>query len=459
MQFPKFSFVAVAALFLVLPCAEGQSSGPDNGAQLSKALQTIQKLADQLATQDQRIRQLEAERGGQGSVNTPVDFALAVYTPVPPAPRPAEPAAPPAAIDPVPPETRAQPADGSTIASDPHDHMVQLPGGGPALKIRGFFDFNFGLGTDANALIFPLPQTSRSTFQAGELDLFLSSKLSQHWSFVSEIILGSDITNTWGLDIERYQLTYRPSPYFEISGGRYHTAIGYYNTAFHHGNWFATATGRPFMYFFEDSGGLLPVHGVGLTTTGLVPGTGSLGLHWIAEVANGRSSDPAAAPVQNFSSDRTSKALNFATYVKPAWAPGLQVGGSFMENRLYPFGNRVNQHVSSAYAVYNNVGWEIMVESVLLTNQLQGGREYRTPLSYGQVSHKFGIYRPYFRYQYVRSPEGDPVNVYTGRYMGPSVGIRADVSDYAAIKLQYNRLNQAGLPAANGLLSQIAFTF
>jgi hypothetical protein len=130
---------------------------------------------------------------------------------------------------------------------DDHAHMMDLPGGGPTLKLRGFLDFNLGLGTVANPLIFPLNAPAHNTFQSGEFDLFISSKLSDTLSFFSEVIIGSDPTNEWGIDIERLQLTYRPSQYFEISGGRYHTSIGYYNTAFHHGTWFQTATGRPFM--------------------------------------------------------------------------------------------------------------------------------------------------------------------------------------------------------------------
>jgi hypothetical protein len=148
---------------------------------------------------------------------------------------------------------------------------MQLPGGGPVLKIRGFADFNLDFGSDANSLIFPLPPPVHNTFEIGEFDLFLSSRLSKQVSFLSEVVIGADQTNYWGLDIERMEITYKPSHYLEISGDRYHTPIGYYNTAFHHGTWFQTATGRPFMYFFEDSGGILPVHSVGVTATGLVP--------------------------------------------------------------------------------------------------------------------------------------------------------------------------------------------
>jgi hypothetical protein len=264
------------------------------------------------------------------------------------------------------------------------------------------------------------PHTS---FQIGEIDLYLTSQLSQKISFLAELIVGSDATNTFGWDVERFLVTYKQNSYFQIAGGRFHTSIGYYSTTFHHGTWFQTATGRPFMYFFEDSGGLLPVHTVGATATGIVPKTGKLNLHWVAEGGNGRSSDPAACPVQNFLSDRNHKAFNAALYVVPEWVPGLQVGGSFYVDKLYPPGAAsVTQNISSAYAVFNNSNWEFLNEAVLLTNTVQNGPTYHTPLMYTQVSRAFGRYRPYFRYQYVNVPMNDPVNIFTGRYQGPVAG-------------------------------------
>ena len=214
-----------------------------------------------------------------------------------------------------------------------------------------------------------MPAPVHNTFQIGEFDLFLSSRLSRQVSFLSELVIGADQTNSWGLDIERLQISYKPSHYFEISGGSYHTSIGYYNTAFHHGNWFPTATGRPFMYFFEDSG-VFPVHSIGITTTGLVPHSGKLELHWVAEFGNGRSSDPTGQPVQNFLSDKNHKDFNLAAYIKPEWLPGLQIGGSFYRDRLIPTGiSHVDENIGSVYAVYINSNWEFLNEAVLIHNK------------------------------------------------------------------------------------------
>ncbi len=367
----------------------------------------------------------------------------------------------------------------SMDAPDPHDHMLNMPGGGPTLKIRGFYDFNYGVGSIANPLIYPVsddacgtcgnPSTPAHTgFQSGEFDLFLSSKLSNHVSFVGEIVMGPDNTNVFGLDIERYQLTYKANRYFSVSAGRFHTSIGYYNTAYHHGNWFSTAEGRPIMYLFEDSGGILPVHMVGLTLSGEVPHTEGLGLHWTAELGNGNSSNPFASnSVQNFYSDRNYKATNLAFYAKPEFLPGVQLGGSWYHDGLNPTQAEnplsvaeIRQSIESAYIVYFSSNWEFMNEGVMLSNHLTGSfAPYRSPMAYSQIARKFGIYKPYFRYQYVRDNVNDPINILKGTYYGPSVGMRVDLFEYAAVKLQFNHLYQSSQLAGNGLDAQLAFTF
>jgi hypothetical protein len=450
---PKF-LPWLLAVFCMLPVnSAAQQSDRETVAQLMQRLTESEK---RLAESERRIQVLEQKLGISPDV-------------------PAVSIAPETSVPQVAPEVQAalavaqaDPAAHSAAAG----HNMEIPHGGPTLNIRGFFDFNFGTGSIANPLIFPVvangceacgnpPTPPHSGFQAGEFDLFISSRLSDRLSFLSETTFGADATNEFQLDIERYQLTYRQNEYFSASVGRFHTAIGYYNTAYHHGNWFSTAEGRPIMYLFEDAGGILPVHTVGATMTGLVPKTGRLGLHWIAEIGNGRSSTTSAEPVQNLYTDRNFKAFNLAAYIRPDWLQGLQIGGSYYRDRLAPPGlARVDQNIGSGYVVYNTARWEFMNEAVLLSNRIAGSPlVFRSPMAYTQLSRGFGIFRPYFRYQYVDARRGDPVNSLHGLYYGPSAGVRVDFSDYAAFKLQYNRLLKGQLPAANALNAQIAFTF
>ena len=114
--------------------------------------------------------------------------------------------------------------------------------------------------------------------------------------------------------------------------------------------------------------------------------------------------------MQNFYSDRNYKATNVAAYIRPQFLSGLQIGGSWYHDGLNPAGlPQVRQNIESAYVVYLTSKWEFMNEAVLLSNHRRGNAEpFRSPMAYTQLARKFGIYKPYFRYQYVRDSVNDP---------------------------------------------------
>ena len=128
---------------------------------------------------------------------------------------------------------------------------------------------------------------------------------------------------------------------------------------------------------------------------------------------------------------------------------------------MLPYGTtlKVNQNVSSAYAVFINPKWEFLNEAILMDHHVDGGRSYMSPMGYTQLAYHIGKYRPYFRFQETNIPNNDPTSGFKGRYEGPSAGVRIDFFDYAALKLQYNRIFLRDAAAQNGLEAQIAFTF
>lgn len=154
--------------------------------------------------------------------------------------------------------------------------------------------------------------------------------------------------------------------------------------------------------------------------------------------------------------------MNFAVYSRPEWLPGLQVGGSYLRGDLLPYNStlKVNNTISSAYAVFLSPKWEFMNEAVLMQHEITGGgRSYNSPMGYTQLAYHFRQYRPYFRFQEVNIPNNDPVTGFKGRYEGPSAGVRIDVFDYAALKFQYNRVYLRDAASQNGFEAQMAFTF
>jgi hypothetical protein len=336
------------------------------------------------------------------------------------------------------------------------------------LRIRGFGDVNFH-GDNYHPAIGPGDKTA---FSLGQLNLFVTSDISDKFKFLGEIVFeaGPDniygvtrgTENTFSVDIERYLLTYSHNEYFNLSAGRYHTAIGYYNTAFHHSTWLQTTTGRPLLFEFEDRGGILPIHNVGLEAYGSIP-SGSLGLHYVAEVGNGRESrfPLVEEPVQNVVDDSNAKAVNFELFARPLKIPGLQVGFSAYRDKLVPNTEPVpvGETILAAHAVYSTANFEWLNEALVVQHTPEGGHTYQTPGWYSQISRRFGQYRPYFRYQYINASPNEPIFPDIGLRAGPSVGIRYDASESVALKLQYDYTSMRNQPAVQGLTGQVGFTF
>src|SRR5437667_12172842 len=272
-------------MFLICPilCAQQTNTPPDMNQQTAQML--LQRM-DQL---EATVRELRA--------------ALAQATAAIPRSTPAE-AAPLGQPEPEPQVERA--------ASEGMDLNKTL------LRIRGFSDVTLH-GSNLKG--------DTTSFSLGQVDLFVTSDVSEKLKFLSEIVFEAGRDNLFGVDVERLLLTYSFGDFLNVGVGRFHSAIGYYNTAYHHSTWLQTTTGRPFLFQFEDQGGILPIHNVGVTASGRIP-SGALGLHYVAEVGNGRaSSSPITEePVQNVVDDHNHKAFNLALFVRPDAVRGLQVG-------------------------------------------------------------------------------------------------------------------------------------
>jgi TolA-binding protein len=333
--------------------------------------------------------------------------------------------------------------------SDMSDHD-EMPSGTPRLQIQGFADMNFRASDQKG---------KTNAFVLGQLDLFLTSRLSEKFSVLGELIVEAGADNEFSFEIHRLLLRYAHNDYFNFSAGRFHSAIGYYNTAYHHGSWFQTAANRPFIFAFESKGGILPLHNVGLSITGRIP-SAPLGLRYVAEIGNGRASrSPVDRTVQTAVDENNGKAFNLGIFARPKELPGFQTGFSLYRDNLTPNGSpKIGQTIMAAHFIYQNKLYEMLNEAVVVRHTLNE-RVFHTPGFYTQFSRRFGNARPYLRYQYVNAPSDDPIFPDVGRRNGPSLGLRYDVSEFAAFKAQYDRTQRRSLSAINELILQLAFTF
>ena len=388
----------------------------------------------------QRVNELEAEvrRLRSAAPNT-----ILAATPAQAVEAPAPVAAP----------TVASPSATQTMGSMPNMTLPDIPG----LQFRGFTDVGF---TDSNQ------KGAHSTFSEGAFNLFMTSKLSDHFSVLAELIFEFPPTNSISTDLERAEFHYTPSDYFNLTAGRFHTAIGYYNTAYHHASWLLPTVTRPFLFSFEDQGGILPTHNVGLSATGAIP-SGPLGLHYVAEIGNGRTShavtQSAAEQVQNVQDENSRKSYTFATYSRPAAIPGFQTGFSVYGDRLYPTGlPKIAQTIWDGYVTYHPSGFEFTSEVLELRHALEGSNVvFHIPGFYSIVSKDVGRgVKPYFSWEYLNVAKREPLfGTSIGLRHGPSTGIRYDFTDFAAFKLEYYRLIRRGVADVNGVRADVAFTF
>ena len=422
------AWLAVAVIGCAPAFGQGASSeGPaKNDVSVGAMLKRIEELEASQKLMQQTIDQL------RGAAAPAKSEAASASTP---------------AVEPAAVEQAAQ------TASD-EEHVTAL---GP-LKLQAFSDFDFGRPWFEKQ---PLGGLSGSTnsFTIGDFDLFTNTRISDHWSVLGEMLVTSDFSNEFGVEMDRLMLNYDVNDYLKISFGKYNSAIGYYTNAFHRAHFFQTAISRPIMFADEDNGGILPVHNIGITTTGKIP-SGMLGLHWVAEIANGTGVTHSDVPIQNFVDENNGKALNFAIYARPEWLPGLQTGVSFYIDTLHPLTSpAMRETIPAGYVAYVGSRLEWLNEiAVVRHSVLDSGAVYHGVTSYSQVSWGFGATRPYFRYDYQNVASSDPIFGSLGRESGPSIGIERHLSRFLVVKTQFGRVTELNR-ATNAIDGQFAFAF
>ena len=324
----------------------------------------------------------------------------------------------------------------------------------PQFRVHLFGDVKFSAIDSTGA---------RNGFALGQFDLFGQSQLSDRLSVLTEATLTALPRNTFNARLERLLVTYWASDRFIASAGRYHASVGYYNTAYHHGSWFQTAVGRPLVFALDGDIGLLPTHTLGVSATGDIP-SGGLGLRYIAELGSGRAGQSSAATApQPALADNNTPSVNVALLARPERWDGLQMGVSLYRDRLTLQDTSkapIDEMVGAAHALYKTDADELLVEWLAVRHRSRAGGEPNTVRGwYAQASHRFGVLRPYARYDYVDVPQANQVFAFLGRRSGPAGGVRWDFDALAALKVQASHLRQTTRATINRVDAQVSFMF
>ena len=324
----------------------------------------------------------------------------------------------------------------------------------PQFRVHLFGDVKFSAIDSTRA---------RNGFALGQFDLFGQSQLSDRLSVLTEATLTALPRNTFNARLERLLVTYWASDRFIASAGRYHASVGYYNTAYHHGSWFQTAVGRPLVFALDGDIGLLPTHTLGVSATGDIP-SGGLGLRYVAELGSGRAGQSSAATApQPALADNNTPSVNVALMTRPERWDGLQMGVSLYRDRLTLQDTTkapIDEMVGAAHAMYKTDAVELLAEWLAIRHRSRAGGEANMARGwYAQASHRFGVLRPYVRYDYVDVPPANQVFAFLGCRMGPAGGVRWDFDPLAAFKLQASHLQQSTRATLNRVDAQVSFMF
>jgi hypothetical protein len=351
-------------------------------------------------------------------------------------------------------------ADGGTA---PLQSILQQLHENHGIQWKGFGEVNYKVLDQRTPELgsFGFVPGSHGNFYTADFDLLLTASISDKASLLSEITFGEGDAQEFGVDLERVLLKYDYSDHLKLSFGRYHTAVGYYNTQFHSGSWLQTTADRPLIMEFANDGGPLPTQAIGVSATGEIP-SGKLGLNYIAEYGSSDTIRPELNGVRS-DDENNGNHINVGLFVRPEAIPGLQVGGSLYHDRISDFVRgpsvRLGQTIANAHIVYAHHKVEFLNEGFLIRHAYDGSRiVYNMPAFYSQVARQFGRVRPFVRYQYINAHVNSVLEDIALR-RGASFGARIDLSDNIALKTQLDHILRKGQPDLNGLHLQLAFSF
>ncbi len=427
---PKYAHFCVITLTLIAPFLGRAEQAAPGQAEL---IQTLLARIDRL---EKRVNELESKNG----------------------------VAPAAEIRPL--AATAVPVTHAATTEMGHDHEAMLgpatlAGGTPNLRLAGFSDFNFS-STDQHG--------TKSGFSEGQFILHMSSALTSRVSYFGEVSvtarsdagLGSPPAPGFNFEVERSIIRFDQSDKFKVSFGRYHTPINYWNTEYHHGSWLQTSISRPDMV--EFGGSFIPVHFIGALVEGALPANG-LNLNYNVGIGNGRSS--VISRGGDFGDINNNRAWLTTLFIKPDKLFGLQVGGSVYHDEITQGVNNTREWITAGHVVWSRENPEIIAE---VANVHHEGVAPLTGVSnsiayYTQFGYRLPwfqrLWKPYYRFEYIHVPKSDTLF----RLVVPSentsiLGVRYDISRFAAIKLEYRNIGSPLFPQrVNGAFAQTSFTF
>ena len=293
-------------------------------------------------------------------------------------------------------------------------------------------------------------------FSIGPFDLYMTSRLSEHWSAIGELVFENG-DNSLATDLERILIGWQASDYLRLRVGREHNPIVRWNTALHHGLYMQTPIERPSMARFEDDGGPWPVHFVGLLADGRA---GSIGLQYGAAVGNGRGAIPDEVQV---TFDRNgNKAVTAWLGLAPPGLVGLDISLTGYADRLPAEAGELQERAWTLSGSYLSGPWEVRSEYGQIHHEAtDAGPSNQTEGFYALAGYglRHGTVKPYLMFDHMDVPEADPFFAGIPDREGWVIGVRWDPDPRAALKAEYTSQRVGEGDRTSTVRAQLAVSF
>lgn len=313
--------------------------------------------------------------------------------------------------------------------------------------IHGFTDFSFVASSQ---------EDTRTAFQLGEYVLYTVSNLSDRISFLGETTF--EFHDGFEVDVERVAFRYHLNNYFNFEIGKHHTPLGYWNTSYHHGTVLQPTIGRPIMLSFENRGGIMPIHTVGISVWGhfasdvyyefmLGNGIGST-----ARSDNDETKSIALALHKDINQDLRIGVTSYFDRIEA----GILSFQRDDDGRI-PLAASVRQTSVGANTRFKKRALELLVEVMLVrnTSDISNGS---TLAHYIYGGYSFGKVTPYVRFDQLMFDENEP-------YFHPEdvdqflIGLKYNLSFLAVVRAEYQVISRDHSSNFNRFIIQVALGF
>lgn len=320
-----------------------------------------------------------------------------------------------------------------------------LPGLGLGIRndiIRASFQF-FG-NSDFYYEDDPDNQGAGTSFAAGALDFFATAEVADRFQMLTEVVAeGDSQDNDFHFELERLWGSWAFADALYIKFGREHSAVTRWDRMYHHGRWLWPSATAPFQARFEDEGGPLPIHQVGIEIGGTLQGAlGSLG--YIAALSNGRGRQ--TTEITNFSDPNEAKAYELALTVSPHLFRGFSWSGTFYADEIPKDAagtvrtREMRELIGSTWMTWNRFGLEVLGEGAAIAHKdRSSGRTFQHAMGYLHVGFRINDWTPYLRFDARGMERGDLFYDPTGidrDAWEQAFGVRYDLLENVVVKVE-----------------------